>query len=75
MLNNLLGIPPMLALAGIADAVGIPSVLFVVGAGTVVMAVVSLIVGRRRLQRPAPTATRDQSDAAAALREPMEVRK
>jgi MFS family permease len=74
MLNNLLGIPPMLALAGIADAVGIPSVLFVVGAGTVVMAVVSLIVGRRRLQQPAPTATRDQSDVAA-LREPMEVRK
>jgi MFS family permease len=75
MLNNLLGIPPMLALAGIADAVGIPSVLFVVGAGTVVMAVISLVVGRRRLQRPESTATRDQSDVAAALREPMEVRK
>jgi len=46
MLNNLVGIPPMLALGGIADAIGIPRVMEIVGLGVIVMAGVGLIVGR-----------------------------
>jgi hypothetical protein len=42
MLNNLMGIPPMLALGGVADAVGIPRVMEIVGVGTVVLTLGSL---------------------------------
>ena len=53
MLNNLIGIPPMLGLGSIADSVGIPRVLEIVGIGTIVMALVNLIIGRlpRRTSR------------------------
>ena len=46
MLNNLVGIPPMLALGGMADAIGIPRVMEIVGLGVIVMAGVSLVIGR-----------------------------
>jgi hypothetical protein len=46
MLNNLIGIPPMLALGGMADAIGIPRVMEIVGLGAVAMAGVSLLIGR-----------------------------
>lgn len=46
MLNNLIGIPPMLALGGMADAIGIPRVMEIVGIGVVAMAGVSLLIGR-----------------------------
>jgi MFS family permease len=46
MLNSLVGIPPMLALGGMADAIGIPSVLIVAGAGAIVMSAVSVLAGR-----------------------------
>jgi MFS family permease len=52
MLNNLLGIPPMLALGGIADAVGIPPVLIIAGLITIGMAVVSLLIRRRAIRLP-----------------------
>ena len=46
MLNNLIGIPPMLALGSMADAIGIPRVMEIVGLGVVAMAGVSLLIGR-----------------------------
>jgi MFS family permease len=54
MLNNLVGIPPMLALGGIADAVGIPPVLIIAGLITIGMAVISLLIRRRAIQLPVP---------------------
>lgn len=52
MLNNLIGIPPMLALGGMADAIGIPRVMEIVGISVIAMAGVSLFIGRtaRRIQ-------------------------
>lgn len=58
MLNNLIGIPPMLALGGIADAIGIPRVMEVVGLVTALMAGLSLLIERtpvrltRALKKP-----------------------
>lgn len=46
MINNLIGIPPMLALGGLADAIGIPRVLEIVGAIAVMMTGLSWGVGR-----------------------------
>lgn len=46
MLSNLIGIPPMLALGGVADAVGIPRVMQVVGIGAICMAGLSAIITR-----------------------------
>jgi MFS family permease len=57
MLNNLLGIPPMLVLGGIADAVGIPPVLIISGMITVCMAMVSLLVRRRAIRMPSLSAS------------------
>ena len=50
MLNNLVGIPPMLALAGVADAIGIPRVLEIVGIIAIAMAVVSVGIQRAPLR-------------------------
>jgi MFS family permease len=47
MLNNLMGIPPMLALGGMADAVGIPPVLITTGLITIGMAAISLLIRRQ----------------------------
>jgi MFS family permease len=46
MMSNLVGIPPMLGLGSIADSVGIPRVMVVVGLGTVVMAWITVLVAR-----------------------------
>jgi MFS family permease len=63
MLNNLVGIPPMLVLGGIADAVGIPPVLIIAGLITIGMAVISLLLRRRAIRLPLltepPVATQD----------------
>jgi hypothetical protein len=47
MLNNLMGIPPMLALGGMADAVGIPPVLITAGLITIALAAISLLIRRQ----------------------------
>jgi sugar phosphate permease len=47
MLNNLVGIPPLLALGMMADAVGIPPALIIAGLITIGMAVISLLLRRR----------------------------
>jgi MFS family permease len=52
MLNNLVGIPPMLALGGIADLIGIPRVMIITGVGTLLMALVSYMIARGRLRLP-----------------------
>ena len=52
MLNNLVGIPPMLALGGIADAIGIPRVLQIVGGATVALTVLSAAIGRFGVRLP-----------------------
>jgi MFS family permease len=49
MLNNLVGIPPMLALAGVADAIGIPRVLEIAGLMAIAMAIVSVGIQRAPL--------------------------
>jgi MFS family permease len=46
MLNNLVGIPPMLALGVAADTLGIPRVLQVVGVLTIALGVIGLITAR-----------------------------
>jgi MFS family permease len=53
MLNNLVGIPPMLALGMMADAVGIPPALVIAGLITIGMAVISLLLRRRATGLPA----------------------
>lgn len=63
MLNNLVGIPPMLLFAGVADAVGIPLVLLLVGAATVAVSFLSLAVARGRLRIPVKQ-TASQAEAA-----------
>jgi MFS family permease len=45
-LSNLVGIPPMLALGGLADSIGIPRAMEIVGLGAVGLALVSLIIAR-----------------------------
>jgi MFS family permease len=55
MLNNLVGIPPMLVLGGMADAIGIPRVMEIVGLIVVAMAGVSLLIVRMaNRSQPAP---------------------
>ncbi len=46
MLNNLIGIPPMLMLGGLADVLGIPRVLIIVSAATILLAVFSVLIAR-----------------------------
>lgn len=46
MLNNLLGIPPMLALGGAADKIGIPHVMELVGLFTILLAGLSFLIDR-----------------------------
>lgn len=50
MLNNLVGIPPMLAIGGLADLVGIPPIL--VGVGFVILGVYAATVAIERRYRP-----------------------
>lgn len=52
MLNNLIGIPPMLGLGGVADTIGIPRVLEIVGVSAVIMALVGVAVERLPKRTP-----------------------
>lgn len=53
MLNNLVGIPPMLAIGGLADLIGIPQIL--VGVGLVVAGVLAAtLIIERRYRRQLP---------------------
>ena len=52
MLNNLVGIPPMLALGGLADVVGIPRVMEVVGVMTLAITLLNFLVGRIDIRLP-----------------------
>ncbi len=52
MLNNLVGIPPMLAIAGLADLIGIPQVLVGVGLGVVAVLTATFYIERRQLRSP-----------------------
>lgn len=52
MLNNLLGIPPLLGFGGLADAIGIPRVMVIIGLVTVGMGGISLLVTRLPVSRP-----------------------
>jgi hypothetical protein len=45
-LSNLVGIPPMLALGGLADRIGIPRVMEIVGLGAVALALASVVIVR-----------------------------
>lgn len=49
MINNLIGIPPMLALGGIADVIGIPRVLEIVGVVAIMMAGLSWAISKVRI--------------------------
>ncbi len=51
MLNNLLGIPPLLGFGGLADAIGIPRVMVIIGLVTVAMGGLSLLVTRLPVSR------------------------
>jgi MFS family permease len=61
MLNTLIGIPPMLALAGVADAIGIPRVLEIVGLMAIAMAFVSMGIQRAPLSAPREAAHPDET--------------
>jgi MFS family permease len=52
MTINLLGIPPLLGFGGLADAIGIPRVMVIIGLVTVAMGGVSLLVIRLPVSRP-----------------------
>ena len=58
MLNNLIGIPPMLTIGGLADWVGIPQVMLGLGVAVVMASVVSIYFtlspARRRTLRESP---------------------
>jgi MFS family permease len=70
MLNNLIGIPPMLSLGGLADWVGIPQVMLGVGAVVFVAAAISisltLYAQRRASARLAASRTTDAARRALA---------
>jgi MFS family permease len=52
MLNNVVGIPPMLILGGLADIIGIPRVMVITGGVTLLMAFVSIMIGLGRIRFP-----------------------
>jgi MFS family permease len=59
MLNNLVGIPPMLALGGMADAMGIPRVLKIVGVATIGLVLASILIRHADLRLPRRRPTPD----------------
>ncbi len=69
MLNNLIGIPPMLALGGIADAVGIPRVMEIAGLGAIAMAAVS--VGLQRAPERPPRRESGVAEPSAVAPNPL----
>jgi MFS family permease len=56
MLNNLVGIPPMLAIAALADLVGIPQILLGIGAAILLVLAITLRLQRQRKVTPDTTA-------------------
>lgn len=75
MLNNLVGIPPMLILGGMADAIGIPPVFIIVGALAIAMAGIGAVIGRGDVQTtqdarsPGPQSATAVASAAANAEE------
>jgi MFS family permease len=55
MLNNLVGIPPMLAVAALADLVGIPQILLGIGAAILLVLAITLRLQRQRRATPEAT--------------------
>jgi MFS family permease len=62
MLSSLVSIPPMLALGHLADTIGIPRAMEIVGWSAVAMALLSLVISRVPVRRGHPTV----SEAAGA---------
>jgi MFS family permease len=60
--SSLVAIPPMLALGGLADTIGIPRAMEIVGLSAVGLALLSLVVARLPLSR-ARAATREREAA------------
>jgi hypothetical protein len=60
-LSNLVGIPPMLALGGLADTIGIPRAMEIVGLGAVGLALVSVVIARLPATAVTVTAPLSQS--------------
>lgn len=59
-LSNLVGIPPMLALGILADAIGIPRAMEIVGLVAIGMAIVSVVVHRIPVHVPPPPVSAPQ---------------
>ncbi len=55
-LSNLIGIPPMLALGILADAIGIPRAMEIVGLIAIAMAILSMLVQRMPARAPSSVA-------------------
>jgi MFS family permease len=59
-LSNLVGIPPLLALGGLADTIGIPRAMEIVGLGAVALALLSVVIARLPVR---PDATKPAAEA------------
>jgi MFS family permease len=70
MLNNLIGIPPMLTVGGLADWVGIPQVMLALGVAVLVAAVVSIYFALTPTRRD--SLKRSVRGVASAVRHPRE---
>lgn len=66
MLNNLVGIPPMLAIAALADLVGIPQVLLGVSGVVLAVLLVTVVVQRRMARAAADDETAAEGDRDSA---------
>jgi hypothetical protein len=64
-LSNLVGIPPMLALGSLADTIGIPRAMEIVGLGAVALALLSAVIARLPVRGDA-TATEAGASSASA---------
>ena len=73
MLNNLIGIPPMLVLGGMADAIGIPRVMEIVGLIAFAMAGVSVGISRapEKSPRTEPAPTEPSAGVSTSLPGPI----
>jgi MFS family permease len=63
-LSNLVGIPPMLALGGLADSIGIPRAMEIVGLGAVGLALASVVIARLPTRASPVTAPLSQPQEA-----------
>jgi MFS family permease len=67
-LSNLVGIPPMLALGGLADTIGIPRAMEIVGLGAVALALLSVVIARLPVRRDARGSVAETSATQARAR-------